>query len=330
LIYSYDTDGRVTAKSGTLSSTGMPSAVTGNTFNADNAMTGFNGTTLSYDANGNLSSDGTNAYTWDARNHLTAISGGATASFVYDAFGRRVQKTVNGTSTQFLYDGWNPVQEFQGGTPSANLLTGLGIDQYFQRTDATGPSSYLSDALGSTLALSNSAGGLTASYVYEPFGKASIAGSSSNPYQFSGRENDGTGLYFYRARYYQPILQRFISQDPIGFAGGDPNLYAYVANNPLNFIDLLGLCVPPPHVFPPYPKYPTLYPDRAWPYPWPQPALPYHPWQPGLPPNDMPDWWRNWPLSPPIPPWPFPEEPFPPTPTPGSPNPLEPPGPPAK
>jgi hypothetical protein len=78
----YDTDGHVTGKTGSLASTGMPSAVTGNTFNADNAMTGFNGATLSYDANGNLTSDGTNTYTWDARNHLTAISGGATASFV--------------------------------------------------------------------------------------------------------------------------------------------------------------------------------------------------------------------------------------------------------
>ena len=64
----------------------------------------------------------------------------------------------------------------------------------------------------------------------------------SSLYQFTGRENDGTGLYFYRARYYSPTFQRFVSQDPIGFAGGDANLYAYVYNNPANLIDPFGTC----------------------------------------------------------------------------------------
>ncbi|MCA9421817.1 MAG: RHS repeat-associated core domain-containing protein, partial [Nitrospira sp.] len=59
-------------------------------------------------------------------------------------------------------------------------------------------------------------------------------------YQFTGRENDGTGLFYYRARYYSPVIQRFISEDPIGFAGGDPNLYAYVFNNPVNLTDPEG------------------------------------------------------------------------------------------
>jgi RHS repeat-associated protein len=241
LNYSYDSDGRVTGKTGSLASTGMPATVIGNTFNADNAMTGFNGTALSYDANGNLISDGTNSYTWDARNHLTAISGGTTASFVYDAYGRRVQKTVNGTSTQFLYDGWNPIQELQGGTPSANLLTGLGIDGRFQRTDSAGARDYLIDILGSTLALTDSSGTIQTSYTYEPFGNTTISGASStNPYQFTGREDDGTGSYFYRARYYSPMWARFISQDPIGFAGKSPNLYSYVADSPTNLVDPSG------------------------------------------------------------------------------------------
>ena len=95
-------------------------------------MTAFSGATLSYDANGNLTSDGTNIYTWDARNHLTAVNGAATANFTYDAFGRRASKTIAGTSTQFLYDGLNPVQELQGGAPSANLLTGGRLDEIFR------------------------------------------------------------------------------------------------------------------------------------------------------------------------------------------------------
>ena len=73
------------------------------TYNADNEQTKFNGTLLSYDSNGNLLSDGTSTYTWNARNHLTAISAGATASFVYDGFGWRMSKTVGGTATQSEY-----------------------------------------------------------------------------------------------------------------------------------------------------------------------------------------------------------------------------------
>lgn len=241
LNYSYDSDGRVTRKTESLSSTGMPSAVTGNTFNADNAMTGFNGATLSYDANGNLTSDGTNTYTWDARNHLTAISGGSTASFAYDALGRRAQKIINGTSTQFLYDRSNPVQELQGGTPSANLLTGLGIDERFQRTDSAGPRDYLIDILGNTLALTDSSGTIQTSYTYEPFGNTTTSGASStNPYQFTGREDDVTGSYFYRARYYSPTFQRFIAQDP-RVAARTLNIYVYALNDPVGFADPLGL-----------------------------------------------------------------------------------------
>jgi RHS repeat-associated protein len=78
-------------------------------------------------------------------------------------------------------------------------------------------------------------------YTYDPFGAVTITGEASdNPFQYTGRENDGTGLYYYRARYYSPELQRFISEDPIGLAGGI-NQFAYVGNSPCNWIDPLGL-----------------------------------------------------------------------------------------
>ena len=198
------------------------------------------------DANGDLTSDGTYTYTWDARNHLTGIAKGRTAvaSFVYDAFGRRMSKTINGTTTQFVYDGLNPVQELNGASPpvaTANMLTGLGIDEYFQRVDSSGTRSYLTDMLGSTLALADSGGALDTTYTYDPFGNTTISGPSGNPYQFTGRENDGTGLYYYRARYYSPSFQRFVSQDPIGFATGDTNLYRYALDAPTIANDPLGL-----------------------------------------------------------------------------------------
>jgi hypothetical protein len=88
-----------------LAAVTLPANVTGNAFTSDNEMTTFNGTSLSYDSSGNLTGDGTNTYSWDARKHLSGIGGGASASFVYDAFGRRMSKAINGSATQFLYDG---------------------------------------------------------------------------------------------------------------------------------------------------------------------------------------------------------------------------------
>jgi len=150
-------------------------------------------------------------------------------------------RTIGSTATSSFYDGLNPVQELQLGAPSANTITGLGIDEYFQRTDSSGASSYLTDALGTTLALANPAGGLATSYTYDPFGNTTIAGSSTNPFQFTGRENDGTGLYYNRARYYSPTTQRFIDQDPADTLSSGSGLYTYVSNDPADLVDPLGL-----------------------------------------------------------------------------------------
>jgi len=150
-----------------------------------------------------------------------------------------------GSTTNYLYDRANVVQELQAAAPTANLLTGLGIDEPFLRTDAAGARSFLADALGSTLGLTDSTGTLQTQYTYEPFGNTTASGlGSANPFQYTGRENDGTGLYFYRARYYSPTLQRFISEDPLDLGGGDLNLYAYVRNSPTNFTDSSGMIGP--------------------------------------------------------------------------------------
>jgi RHS repeat-associated protein len=120
------------------------------------------------------------------------------------------------------------------------MLTG-GVDQVYSRTETAGTHSVVRDGLGSTLALLDSSGTTQTEYTYEPFGNTSSGGAAStNSSQYTGRENDGTGLYYYRARYYSPTLQRFISEDPIGFAGGDLNLYAYVSNSPCNATDPTG------------------------------------------------------------------------------------------
>ena len=122
-----------------------------------------------------------------------------------------------------------------------NYLTGTGIDETLSRTDSTGSYSYLTDNLDSTLALTNSSGAISTSYNYEPYGNTTQTGSAStNALQYSGRENDGTGLYYNRARYYSPGYGRFIGEDPIGLLGGINN-YAYADGDPIDFYDPYGL-----------------------------------------------------------------------------------------
>ena len=147
-------------------------------------------------------------------------------------------ETTSGTIS-FLNDGGNVAQELVGRSPTANALSG-DIDEVFQRTGGTGPRAVLTDALGSTVALLDASGAVQTQYTYEPFGATSTSGAvSANPAQYTGRENDGAGLYYYRARYYDPNAGRFISEDPIGFEAGI-NFYSYAFDSPINLRDPSG------------------------------------------------------------------------------------------
>lgn len=234
LSYAYDQLGQRTQVSGSFARTSLPQPVISANYDAANELTSWNGINVSYDANGNMLADGTHTFAWDARNQVASING---ASPQYDAFGRRVQ---NLAGTSFLYDGLNAVQELSGTTATANLLNG-GIDEIFSRTDSSGSFAQLRDALGSTLALTDASGNLQTAYTYDPFGNTSFAGpTSSNVIQYTGREDEGNGLYYYRARYYNPLLGRFVSQDPMGFAAG-MNSYRYVGDDPQDGSDPFGL-----------------------------------------------------------------------------------------
>jgi RHS repeat-associated protein len=214
---------------------------------------------MAFDDNGNLTTQtdaaGMTLYTWDARNRLTALTGPAvTASFAYDALGRRAQKTLNGLLTQFHYDGLDATRELGGGSEASYLRT-LAIDEVLARTDAVDTLHYLADALGSSVGLITETGALNTTYTYEPFGRTAVDGPALNPFQYTGREHDGTGLYYYRERYHDPRLGRFINEDPIGLASRSTNLYAYVDSvgkvqtnlyeyadsSPINYVDPLGL-----------------------------------------------------------------------------------------
>ncbi|WAT14759.1 RHS repeat-associated core domain-containing protein [Xanthomonas fragariae] len=242
LGYGYNSVGQLVAQTGTHASQSLPPASSGNSFDDNNRQTKANNVALSYDESGHLLNDGSRKYVWDDRDRLSEIQQGGTtiASFSYDALGRRTVKTEGGTSTQYLYDGEDVVQETQGSTVNP-ILTGLGIDQRYARNDTGGRTYFLTDQLGSTRLLTNAAGGVVQRYEYDPYGATAQSSTAyTNPYQYTGREKDSSGLYYYRARYYQPQLGRFISEDPIGLAGG-ANSYVYVGSAPTIFIDPLGL-----------------------------------------------------------------------------------------
>ena len=245
LTYVYDAAGQIVSRSGSWSNAPLPSATpSAGTVDANHRLISYGGQALTYDANGNLTADGLHTYVYDARDQLIEIKQGAItkAAFQYDTFGRRLAKTIDGTISTYRYDGANPIEEVSDGE-TRTIMSGLGIDERYARDDAAGREYFLTDRLGSTVALVDSIGGIVTRYHYEPYGDAVVdfvVGESTNSYQYTGRENDGFGLYYYRARYYSPSYMRFTQEDPQQFVDG-PNLYAYVGGNPVMYYDPMGL-----------------------------------------------------------------------------------------
>jgi len=258
ITYEYDANGRRTARTSlaNLSNSETPIAATYDLADRLTALTINPATpaeenyTLTYEGNGNLARKeglGTAAnksvtYTWDGRDRLVAIQGnGITASFAYDAYGRRTGKTVNGQTIQYVYDGNQAIGELRNYTLDTTLLTGLEIDEVIARYSTQGTATYLTDALGTVIAQARADQTILNSYQYSPYGETTVSGpDDGNSIQYTARENDNTGLYFYRARYYDAVLKRFVSEDPIGLAGG-MNVAAYVGGNPVGKTDPFGL-----------------------------------------------------------------------------------------
>ncbi len=246
LTHIYDPAGNRTLMGGSWARTLLPDAVASANYDAANRQLTLGTKTMTYDFNGNLSTvtQGANTitYTWDVFDRLTGMSGPTvSAAFAYDAADRRIQKTINGFSTTLQYDGWEVVKEVAGGA-TVSYLRDLAMDEPLARVEESGTTCYIPDVLGSIAALADSTGGVLTTYTYDTFGRTTATGAGSqNPFQFTGRENDATGLYHYRTRDYDPVAGRFLQEDPIGLEGG-LNLYRYVRNNPGKFTDPLGLC----------------------------------------------------------------------------------------
>ncbi len=217
--------------------------------NAMNQYTSAGGATFTYDADGNMKTrteaGQTTTYAWDAAGQLVGVlmPNGDQYAYEYDALGNRSKMSKNGTVTSFVYDGGTLAAEYVAdGTLGARYLHGSGL---VARQDATTIGYYGFDATGNTRLLTAADGSVANSYEVKPFGGfVSKTELIPNRFRFVGKygvAEDETGLIHMRARYYDPGLGRFVSEDPIGLAGKDSSLYRYSGNNPVIQSDPSGL-----------------------------------------------------------------------------------------
>jgi len=256
--WSFDSAGNFTS----VSTDGTPES---RTHNAQNQVTGVGSATLTFDANGNTTSDdGNRTLVYDAWNRLVAV--GSTAAYVVDALGRRIQETRGETTRDLYYSAaWQVIDEKEGGDWKARQVwSPVYVDALVLRDrDAN---SYSGDGLEERLyvaqdanwnvtALINSSGAAVERIVYDPYGKPTFmdsAGADRMPnassfdwvYLHQGLRLDSiVDLYDNRARAYSATLMRFLQNDPIGFAAGTPNTMARESNQPTNYLDPSGLQV---------------------------------------------------------------------------------------
>jgi len=259
LTYGYNSLGEltsVTPSSGTNSETytydalgnrltSAGSAVSA-TYDAQNRITSNGATSYTFDREGHLVTQSdqpttSTGYAWNAAGQLTSVthSDQSTTSYRYDPFGNLVEENDRGAVTRWAWDGANQRLQYDG---SNNLLagwvTGAGAATPLEMTSGGQSSYYLRDGAENVVALTNAGGSTAATYTYDSFGRTlASTGTAANPMGFAGALHDaGSGMYSMHARFYDPTLGRFLSEDPVRHV----NAYSYVKNDPANYFDPSG------------------------------------------------------------------------------------------
>lgn len=248
--YSRDQAGRVTGITNIPGPAAETFTTTATIHPDNNQLLGLSGSetiAYSHDANGNVITDGSFTYTWDALNRLVQVqeSGAVIATYGYDSQNRRIRKTANGQTIHYHYDLNNQLiaESLADGTPLRDYFY-LDSEPIALREYQNNPGLYyyVTDHLGTPRRLITSTGTVVWEAAYLPFGQAQVkTGTVQNNLRFPGQYFDSeTGLHYNFHRYYDPTTGRYLAADPIGLDGG-MNLYAYVESDPVNWIDLEGL-----------------------------------------------------------------------------------------
>ncbi|MDI6773092.1 MAG: RHS repeat-associated core domain-containing protein [bacterium] len=226
-----------------------PGGTTNYAYDHNSRLLTAGSTTYAYDANGNLLSISTGqTFAWDVFNRMTQATGsGGTVTHTYNGDGLKTRRVGPDGTRNYYYDGIKPIWETDGaGVMTAQLDRDI-FGNLLSRREASGARRYYHfDGLGSTTALTNESGAATSTLLYDAWGNQRAAtGSDQGRYRFTGAELDqATGFYHMGARFYDPTIGRWLSEDPVQDKHFEPatlNFYAYAFNNPVNLTDATGL-----------------------------------------------------------------------------------------